>query len=277
MDYPVEMLEPPPIALRVAQSRARMAVLDRTYKRDSKGRFGSGGSSLTEAEFDALPTGQDALDALPGTYRQVIDQARGARPSKLSGRDAVRLADAVDGEHGYARDGYIDTNRALYEAHGGSLAGATDHTRQQVADVDQLMELSGPTTSDIAVHRGTSEPSRVIPGFNPNGDNTGRTWTHHAYESTSARHEIAEEFARGHNASRQHRSDENHPTAIRIHVPAGTRALQLTTMDRYEGEGDGTGYAEVALPRGLTHRIVRDHGVVGGVHYLDAEVVSDDG
>jgi hypothetical protein len=245
----------------------------RTYKRDSDGKFASG-SGLTEADFDAAPTGAAALAALPGSYDSVIRQAQDRRRDGLRPREAIELADAVHGEHGYARDGYIETNRALYEARGRGIDGAPEHVQQQVASLDRLTHMSR-TGQDIVVHRGTSEPGRVIPGFKSEGGNEGLEWTHHAFQSTSARHEIAEEFARGHNASALHRGEENHPTAIRIMVPRGTGAIQLTGMDRYEGEGDGTGYAEVLLQRGLRHRVVNDYGVVNGVHFLDVEVVAE--
>ncbi|HEX6970225.1 MAG TPA: ADP-ribosyltransferase [Micromonosporaceae bacterium] len=231
----------------------------------SHGRKGS----LTEAEFDALPTGQGAIDALPGTYDQVLRRTADQRGG-IGTRERLQVQDAIDGEHGYARDGYIETNRTLYRDKG-DLTNATPEVRQQVERIDRLMEMS-KLDRDVAVHRGTSEPGRVIPGFDPNGSNVGKTWTHHAFQSTSARFQIAEEFARGHNASSQHRSSENHPTELRIHVPAGTRAVQITGMDRYEGEGDGGGYAEVLLDRGLGMRVVNDHGVVDGIHFLDVEV-----
>lgn len=248
-------------------------LINRQYHRDKDGKFA--GTGRTEADFDAAPTGAQALAALPGPYMTVIRRAEAKPPSQggLRFREGPQLADAVHGEHGYARDGYVETNRALYQARGGSLDGAPEHVRQQVQRLDRLMELSH-TDADIVVHRGTAEPSLLIPGFKPGGGNEGLEWTHHGFESTSARHEIAEEFARGHNASVIHRvSTEDHPTEIRVMVPRGTPALQLTGMDRFEGEGDGQGYAEVLLPRGLKHRVVNDHGVVNGVHFLDVEVI----
>lgn len=252
---------------------SRSRVLARSYSRDKDGKFASG-SSRTEADFDAAPTREGALAALPGDYTAVIHQAASipSRQGGLGARERLQVQAAVDGEHGYARDGYIDTNRALHEARGGSLDSAPEHVRTQVAGLDRLMELSR-TDREIVVHRGTSEPGRVIPGFKPGGGNEGAQWTHHAFQSSSARHEIAEEFARGHNASSLHRGDENHPTEIRIMVPRGTGAVQVTGMDRYPGEGDGQGYAEVLLQRGLTMRVVNDHGVVNGLHFIDAEVV----
>lgn len=251
---------------------------NRTYKRDKDGKFGSGGGSgRTEADFDAAPTGADAVAAVP-RYDQILEQVAfgRVRPGGIRPREAFELQAAIDGPHGYAREGYIETNRTLYRAQGGSIADAPQAVQDQIRRVDQVIGLT-TLDHDIAVHRGTAEPTSVIPGFKPGGGNEGLTFVHHAFESASARHEVAEQFARGHNASAVRRvTGEDHPTAIRILVPAGTHAARLTDMDRYEGEGDGTGYAEILLPRGLTHRIVNDYGVINGVHFVDAEVVPND-
>jgi len=265
--------EPAPAALAtLAASRERLAVLDRTYKRDKDGRFGSTGTH--QRRGDAAQKEGELIDSMP-SYDVAIRQAEMARPGLRRG-EAQAMGDAVHGDDGYARHGYREMQGPLFR---GDLDKAPQAVQDRVAALDKVIGLH-TLEADAVVHRGTGAPRSTIPGFKPEGGNLGLTWTHHPFVSTSARPEIAEEFARGHNASRSARTiAEDHPTMIRMLVPKGTKAAKLTGMYRYEdeaGEHAPDGYAEVLLPRGLKHTIVADHGVIDGVHHIDVEVSPGD-
>lgn len=102
---------------------------------------------------------------------------------------------------------------------------------------------------DAVVYRGGRNVARL--GI-PAGDAVGLQWTDLGYVGTSTDRRIAEQFA------------QRDGYVIRVLAPKGTSAIRIT----------GGGESELMLDRGLTFRVVADHGVTkGGVRVLDVEIV----
>lgn len=174
---------------------------------------------------------------------------------------------------------------ALVEYQGGSYATINHTLRQGIEDeyvqewvdgIDDALSASR-LQHDVAVYRGIRDPSRV---FGPAWDDSanskvGLTWTDGGYTSTSADERVVDQagFAAG------SRGD----VRMRIVVPAGTPALRLSDMapPNYQFSLDDPDEqhqveAEILLQRGLTFRVVADHGSVnGGPRMLDVEVVPE--
>lgn len=225
----------------VAASALLEAVpVARTYKRDRRGRFGSGGGDGgRNADFDARAdrarSGQDALGAASvGLDRE---------PSGLTTAQGEALM-TYRGMFGCQR-----INRGL-------RSGEMDErTRAEVRHIDDAMD-SSRLTADVVVHRGLRDGDAVF-GARFGGDLTGATWTESAYLSTSPRESFATNWARnGSTVPDPSRS----PIAMRILVPKGTRGVEASD-------------AEMLLGRGLTLRVAADHGTVDGVRRIDLEVV----
>lgn len=132
----------------------------------------------------------------------------------------------------------------------------------QVAHIDAAMNESRLT-----------QPITTLRGFRGSERAFGALWTQHrdqswagaefrdlAYGSTSINMGTARGFA-----------GAGGPDAVilRIHMPVGTRAINLVGKGAYGHE------AEILLNRGARFRIVADNGYQNGARHLDVEVICD--
>lgn len=170
---------------------------------------------------------------------------------RLTDRQRQGVVEAVDSYRGL---GYRGINHYL------RAGEPTRGAKTIVANIDRGMEQS-PLPSDIAVFR-SLKPAEAGP-FGPRdswpADFTGREWTDLAYSSTTTEREILAK-------------QDDAAIAMRLTVPAGTHAIKLSDVE-----------SEVLLERGLTFRVVKDHGPVEITdgwgrrhtfdHYLDVEVI----
>jgi hypothetical protein len=139
---------------------------------------------------------------------------------------------------------------------------STSSAADRVAQLDATFEQARLT-----------EPITVLRGFGGNSDIFGDLWTQHrdrnwagaelrdlAYSSSTVSPGTACAFAGcgGQNA-----------VVMRIHMPAGTRAINLGGNSLFPGE------AEILLNRGARFRIVADNGYQDGARRLDVEVICD--
>ncbi len=159
------------------------------------------------------------------------------------------------------------TSNAGYSAMNGHLRKnkgkkGTTGAAKSIADADKAFESSR-----------LSEPITTLRGVRGNPDVFGALWTDrrdqnwtgaefldHGYSSSSVQMGTARGFAGapGPNA-----------VVMRVHMPAGTRAINLGQGSQYPGE------AEILLNRGARFRIVADNGYQNGARHLDVEVICD--
>lgn len=126
-----------------------------------------------------------------------------------------------------------------------------------VADMDGAMRRS-PLPSDIMVLRGIGDPRKIFRNFDPTKVNlAGAEWIEHAPVSTTSDPRIANDFA-------SYMSDSVLPTIMRVLVPAGVHAIELSG-EEYE--------SELLLERGLRMRVVSDSGPDAYPRYVDVEVI----
>lgn len=122
--------------------------------------------------------------------------------------------------------------------------GQTDATAEavseHVAQIDQAMQAS-PLDQPIELWRGVRDLPLVL-GTEPDKDLTGTQWTEQSFPSTSVDPKVADLFA----------GDD---TLLRLHVPAGTGAIQL---DSRPTKREHTREAEVLLQRDLQMRVIGD-------------------
>jgi hypothetical protein len=164
--------------------------------------------------------------------------------------------------------------------------------RDRVSQIDQTMDASrlsedveverviqhgetvfGPETwygaermsSDL--DRSDAAYDRWIDGERP--DLTGAKWKEKAYASTTADGTITDHY--GDRYKRTNSPGDGEPVVLKIRVPAGTGAVQMSPMnDGKKGEG------ELLLERGLTMQVTADRGVNDvGLRVLEVEVVPE--
>ena len=108
-------------------------------------------------------------------------------------------------------------------------------------------------------------------------DLTGLRFRDSGYTSTTANREYATEFGeRWARMARENPSFEGEPVLMRIHVPAGTGAIQLGDMGTTKVSERRTviNSAELMLEHGLTYEVTADHGInADGFRELDVSVV----
>src|SRR5262245_18135738 len=172
-----------------------------------------------------------------------------------SGDEAVRMARVNPTDPGqrraidsYAGGAYDRVNGGL-RAGGGTTERLSPFEQEVASRLDSVMaehRLSG----DIVVTRGLASGRRTFGGREPT---VGTEWTDHAYVSTTAAKHPERTFT------------GESGVEMRILVPKGTHAFSHSHLDP----------DEVVLDRGLTFRVVADHGVDSyrGTRQLDVEVV----
>jgi hypothetical protein len=159
------------------------------------------------------------------------------------------------------------TSNAGYSAMNGHLRknkGKKGDTgaAKSVADADKAFEAS-PLTEPITTLRGVRGNAEVFGALwtsRRDQNWTGAEFLDHGYSSSSVQMGTARAFAGapGPNA-----------VVMRLHMPAGTRAINLGQGSQYPGE------AEILLNRGARFRIVADNGYQNGARHLDVEVICD--
>lgn len=222
-----------------AQTLLEQIPLARSYKRDKKGKFSSGGGGGgRNADFDARAaaarSGQDALDAAPIGYGH---ETTGLTPPQ---GEAIRTYMGLWG---------------CQRINGGLRSGdMSAQTHEEVRHIDEAMD-SSRLSSDVVIHRGLRDADALF-GDRLGGDLTGATWTEASYVSTSPRASFATNWAREGSGVQD---PSRRPIAMRILAPKGTPAIAASD-------------AELLLGRGLTLRVAADHGMIDGVRHVDLEV-----
>lgn len=219
----------------------------------------SGKSALAAAPYNSdtedSMINEDKDSGLGYTYESPVEDFHG------SGLTGAQVSEAVGD---YSDNGYETVNPALRES-GGDPAQFPEHmkalgyspkrARNVTAGVDAAMAAS-PLSDDVVVERGVVDPSKIFGSGWEDADLTGRDWSDQGYVSTTAGSALAK-FS-GNGAGIQ----------MRILVPAGTHAIGI------EAATAGlSGEQELLLDRGLSFRVVHDHGMVDGRRKIDIEVV----
>jgi hypothetical protein len=145
----------------------------------------------------------------------------------------------------------------------------------QITAIDRGMGASG-LADDAVVYRGLTDLDTVFgTSWDQDASAVGLTWRDNGYTSTTADPVVADTFA-------AHSGEVDMERAVlRIVVPSGTGALRLSDyapsagVDRLKSANYE---AELLLPRGLTFRVVADHGyapagAAARTRRLDVEVV----
>jgi hypothetical protein len=205
---------------------------------------------------------------VPATPAKKATPRKAATPkaAEVSGTDALKAApygfgggnaelDTALGD--YAGSGYAQINQDL-------RSGRTDNpaTARTIATLDEGMR-SSELTQGIKVGRGLKNPAGIFGAAWNDTDVTGLTWTDQGFASVTAdpaRIQSGRSFFSGQDGA-----------SLTVLVPKGTPALAIGTRD-----SGSFGEKEMLLDRGLTYRVVRDHGVVEGIRKLDVEVVPND-
>lgn len=257
-------------------------LLDRTYKRDKDGRFGSGGGGGA--------SGQEALDAVPAKLTRPPRGHYGDYAGeKLDGPPGMGSARALSEYEGVE---YQNVNSYLREGSAASRGYTDEFDRQydtenaaRVSEIDKTMGAS-KLQSDVEVSRVIKEGASVF-GDTWHGDTvnwndmehgtdrwaagerpnlTGASWHEKGYSSTTADPKVAPEFGgRWAKMAKESPGDlDGEPVIMKMHVPAGSGAVQLSEMGHA---------AEILLDRNSTYTVTADHGVAAdGFRYLDVEV-----
>jgi hypothetical protein len=206
-----------------------------------------GGDSFIDKIADALH-GADALTAAP--VRIVRDHDRGT--ITLAGVPDPEAPNLLRGVLSYvmASDGNVN---ALLR--GGKAIGSRSRAEAFIETIDTALRHS-PLTHDVLVFRGIQD-GRSVFGDAWRGDLTGCQFREPGYSSTSADRRRVEDFISDRDIA---------PAELRIHVPAGTHAINLS--DFGDAHGDE---AELLLDRDLPFRVVADRSDHGR-RYLDVEI-----
>jgi hypothetical protein len=201
------------------------------------------------------------------TYKRDKDGKFSSTGGGLSGPEAVQavaytpstpeIKQALDDYGGEGPNSYQWVNNGL---RGGAAFGqreVTDRHRAVIEGLDSAMREVPGAPADLVVHRNVNGKafglSRDQLANSPSLE--GLTWQDHGFVSTAS-----EPYASATSVT------------MRIHVPAGTKALSYSEKDR-EG-GYGLDLDEVLLDRGLTFRVIADHGAGTSGRNLDVEVVA---
>lgn len=226
---------------------------------------GSEGGATPEPDADPV-SGPDATPEPAGTPPRDYDQeladaatgndALGAIPSGMPPRGGLNDAQ-LDAYEEYRDISFVPINRALRGGDPAAEIGGAWAPRVQVDHWVESMDAAmaeSRVERDVVTYRGIQD-ARHLFGEHFNGNLEGLEWREDAYQSTSADRTIADDFAR-------EAKDQTHAVVMRVRVPAGTGAVQLSG-DEYE--------SEALLERGLAMRVVRDSA--GPPRVLDVEVV----
>lgn len=185
--------------------------------------------TFSQAAAQAV-TGQQALDAA-NRQADMQDMTIVPPPSNFSTQQLRVSSDAV----GFYRGaGYSTVNGRLRDTQGQIDQSSTVQGLDAILDVSNLKR-------NVLAYRGVRDPQDFIDSWNQ-VDVVGLTWTDHGYSSVSANDSIAQGFGSG---------DDG--VFMRVVVPRDMPAMQLSNMEEE---------AEILLRRGITFRVVADHGVV---------------
>lgn len=238
-------------ARRAREVRAEWThILGRTYKRDDRGRFGSGGGGSDE-DAEPLYEGADALASV-SIAQSTLESA------EWNDQNRAELNEA-----GLSDDDITAANEAIaaYQTGGefesinsGLETGDIDPETRARAEAIQRAAEASPLLADVVVWRGVRERREL---------SEGDIWTRGGFSSTSSDETYARQFAFETPTSAT-RGGDYQPTLYRIRAPRGTPALRL----------DGQGEDEVLLGAGLGFRVTADHGIVDGARRVDLEVVT---
>lgn len=213
-----------------------------------------GGKGGFEEQIGKAASNQAALDASPADMR---GKHEGRRPDAIETTKAERAA----------LDGYSsDAQEINDQIRTGKLTPEHEAT---VGEIDGVMHRS-KLDHDIEVWRGVTDGRSIFGGDDLPGDLTGREWTEKAFVSTSADRRVSEAFGGMFNGK------TGPPVLMRVLGREGTGAITLSSW----GSGNPLfgGQAEVLLERGLSFRVVADHGVIdhpmlpGGHRTIDVEM-----
>lgn len=266
----------------------------RSYTRDKDGKFSRTGA-----------TGQAALDAAPATLtpapRGHFGDYEGEQLDGPPGMGSVRALSEYEGVE------YVEVNSHLRSgpmADSPAMAGRVDErvraqdeeNAARIAEIDKTMDVSR-LTEDVQVERVIQHGASVFGSAYRNADMnsddfdrqdagyerwqggerpdlTGLKFRDKGYTSTTADPVVAEKF--GERWARFAKENpgrvDGEPVIMKIQVPKGTGAVQLSPM--WSGKRDDPGAAELLLERGLTYEVTADHGVGDdGFRRLDVAVV----
>lgn len=150
-----------------------------------------------------------------------------------------------------------------------------DQWTETVGDFDSMMAGS-KLDRDVVVTRGIQNPYAIF-GSDWNQDpavsNAGLQWKDRGFVSTSVDTGVSDYFAQrtvNEGTYTRYSAFENQGVKMNILVPKGTGAV---SFGKKTGFSDLAHEQELLLDRGLTFRIMADHGRVDGVRSIDVEVV----
>lgn len=247
--------------------------------RDRRGRFSRNpGGGIASAL-----TGQAALDSAPVRLTRPLGghggNYDGAEITGPEGHGSVLALAEMEGVEHEVTNSYLRRG-GNYNGAKSDLSELAKANDERIAEVDKSMAVSR-LPEPVVVYRGVKDGSRMFPqdiwygtaldgdtiaeqdanwdrweaGYRP--DLTGVTWEEKGYAHTTVIGDRLSVYAR--------RLASMEPVAMTIIVPAGTGAVQMSTMDQE---------AELMLERGLNFRVIADHGVDdGGTRRLDVEVL----
>jgi hypothetical protein len=244
------------------------------HPRDREGQFAEKRGSGSARGGSAPMSGEAALNSAPVRLKPSAKGHTGDySDDELTGiadEDVKRALSEMEGVE------YQVTNSYL---RGGFTGDVPADVTGRVDAIDKAMAVS-PLPGDVVVHRGIKDGARTFgdtwygefaegtfeeqdakwprwqAGERP--DLTGMVWEDLAYSHTTVKPDILDYHAR--------KIADLDPVAMKILVPKGTRAVQMSGMD-LEGE--------LMLERGLRFRVVKDHGAdENGVRQWDVEVIS---
>jgi hypothetical protein len=214
------------------------------------------GPPAMQATHEGRPFGQRVAEA------QSDQQALAATPLNLLDPDGPppMTREQERGLDSYQSEDYRGINHVLRGGDEAELAGyylTPEGVQQTISAVDSAMEQSR-LAQEIVTLRGIRNAD-ILFGDRIDGDLSGAEWREDAYVSTTTDEDVAFGFIQ---------RSAGHPVIMRMVVPPGTGAIQLS---------DHTYESEVMLQRGLRMRVVADNGVnEDGVRMLDIEVLPND-
>lgn len=211
---------------------------------------GPGGAASFADKIAGALKDADALTAAP--VRVVRDDE--AHTLTVTGVPEAQHHDIRRALLHYVDGTYEDVNGIL---RGGAVGGDRTRAEASIEHIDVAMTHS-QLSHDVVTHRGIQD-GRAVFGDAFDSDMTGLRYREPAYSSTTADRRIVDSFVY---------AGDPAPTELRIHVPAGTRAVNLSRF----GE-DSADEAELLLDRDTSFRVVGDRSA-DGRRYLDVEVVT---